>query len=66
MKQHKLKHLVEKICKVIQVSSSGYYHWLKNGLSKLWLENRNIITSIEQIFEDTYQSYGSPRMSVEL
>jgi hypothetical protein len=44
------------MCKVLQVSSRGYYYWLKNGPSKFWLENQDIITSIEQIFEDTYQS----------
>lgn len=66
MKQHKLKYPVEKMCKVLQISSSGYYHWLKNGPSKLWLENREIIAVIEEIFEDSDQSYGSPRMSKEL
>ena len=66
MKRHKLKYPVEKMCKVFQVSSSGYYHWLKNGPSKLWLENQEIISLIEEIFEESYQSYGSPRMSVEL
>lgn len=66
MKQHKFKYPVEKMCKVLQISSSGYYHWLKNGPSKLWLENRGIIAVIEEIFEDSDQSYGSPRMSKEL
>jgi len=66
MKQHKLKYPVEKMCKVLKVSGSGYYNWLKNGPSKRWRENEQIISLIEEIFEESYQSYGSPRMSVEL
>ena len=50
MKQHKLKYPVEKMCKLLNVSSSGYYHWLKNGPSKMWLENENIISVIEETF----------------
>ncbi|MGB5944230.1 MAG: IS3 family transposase [Leeuwenhoekiella sp.] len=66
MKQHKLKYPVEKMCKLLDVSSSGYYHWLKNGPSNRWLENENIISIIEKVFEESYQSYGAPRMAVEL
>lgn len=54
------------MCKVLNISSSGYYHWLSNGPSKLWLENRKITEQIELIFEETHQSYGAPRMSIEL
>jgi len=66
MKQHKLKYPVEKMYGLLKVSSSGYYHWLKNGPSNRWLENEKIISVIEEIFEETYQSYGAPRMAVEL
>tara|TARA_B100000809_G_C15021126_1_gene488484 strand:- start:832 stop:1050 length:219 start_codon:yes stop_codon:yes gene_type:complete len=65
MKQYKLKCPVEKMCKMLHLISSGYYHWLKKGPSKLWLENQDIIISIEQIFEASYQSYGAPIMSIE-
>jgi hypothetical protein len=44
----------------------GYYQLLKNEPSKLWLENQDIIISIEQIFEDTYQNYGASKITVEL
>jgi len=54
------------MCKVLGVSSSGYYYWLKNGPSTQWIENQQIITLIEEIFQESYQSYGSPRISVEL
>ena len=65
MKQHKLKYPVEMMSKVLDVSKSGYYNWLNSGPSDRWLENRKIIELIELAFEESYQSYGSPRMAVE-
>jgi transposase InsO family protein len=66
MKQHKLKYTVEKMCKILEVSRSAYYHWLHYGRCKRYLENQQIMKLIQEIFEQSYQSYGSPRMSVEL
>jgi putative transposase len=39
---------------------------LKNGPSKIWLENEKIMSDIEVVFEESHQSYGAPRMAVEL
>jgi transposase InsO family protein len=66
MKQHELKYPVEMMSKILDVSKSGYYNWLKSGPSDRWLENRKIIELIQDIFEKSHQSYGSPRMAVEL
>jgi len=66
MKQHRLKYPVELICKVLNASESGYYNWLSSGPSKRWNENQEIIQAIHVIFEDNHQSYGSPRITVEL
>jgi len=61
-----MKFPVEMMCKVLKVSKSGYYHWLRSGPSKLWIENQKIGTLIKSIVEDSYQSYGSPRIKSEL
>ena len=57
MKKHKLKYLVELMSKALEVSKSGYYNWLKSGPSDRWLENRKIVELIEDIFEESHQSY---------
>lgn len=57
---------VEKMCKVLTVSKSGYYNWLKSGPSKLWLENQKLSLEIRSIFENSHGSYGSPRIKAEL
>lgn len=54
------------MCLVLKLSVSSYYSWLKKGPSKRWLSNREIIEAIELIFEESYHSYGSPRMTIEL
>lgn len=61
-----MKFPVEKMCKVLKVSTSGYYHWLKSGPSKLWLENQKLSIEIQAIFEESFHSYGSPRIQSEL
>ena len=57
---------VEKMCRVLQISRSGYYNWLKMGPSKRWIENQKMLVDIQQIFEDSNSSYGSPRMKEHL
>jgi hypothetical protein len=52
--------------KILDVITSGYYNWLKSGPYDRWLENRKIIELIEVVFEDSHQSYGSPRMAIGL
>ena len=54
------------MCKVLKVSKSGYYNWLKQGLSKRWLDNQKITALIKTFFEDSFESYGAPRIQVEL
>jgi len=54
------------MCKVIGVSRSSYYNWLHCCPSKRWLEDQIIMLFIKYIFDNSHQSYGSPRMKVEL
>lgn len=49
-----MKFPVEMMCKVLEVSKSSYYHWLKSGPSKLWNENQKLSTLITYLFEQSY------------
>ena len=49
-----MKFPVDKMCQILKVSTSGYYHWLKSGPSKLWLENQKLAIEIQSIFEDSF------------
>ena len=66
IKYHRLKFPVEKMCLILKVSRSSNYNWLKCGPSKRWLANERIRFFIQKIFEDSYQSYGAPRIKKEL
>lgn len=54
------------MCKVFKVSKSGYYNWLNKGPSKRHLENEELTLAIHDIFKDSFESYGAPRIKVEL
>jgi len=54
------------MCKVLKVSKSGYYHWLKLSPSKRWSQNQILSLTIDDIFKDSFESYGSPRIKREL
>ncbi len=54
------------MCKMFNVSKSGYYNWLVRGPSKRWCENEAISLAIRDIFKDSFESYGAPRIKVEL
>ena len=54
------------MCKVLKVSTSGYYNWLKGKVSKLWLYNQKLSELITSIFNDSFKSYGAPRVKKAL
>ncbi len=49
-----------------KISKSSYYHWLKSGPSKPWLENEELLVRINDIYEYSSKTYGSPRIKEEL
>ena len=48
------------------VSRSAYYRWQKHRVSKRQEENELLLTEIKEIHASVRESYGSPRMKVEL
>lgn len=53
-------------CRVLQVSTSGYYEWLGRPESLRELRNEELTKMIRQIHADSRGSYGSPRVHAEL
>ncbi len=54
------------MCRVFKIGKSSYYSWLKNGPSKRWTENEELLVRINDIFEYSSKTYGSPRIKEEL
>lgn len=54
------------MCKVLGVSKSGYYAWLKRKPSKRSVENKKLMEYICKIHKRSKGTYGSPRITEEL
>lgn len=54
------------MCKVLQVSKSGYYGWLHHRPSKRTIFNHQLLKEIKRIHALSRQRYGSPRIAKEL
>ena len=50
------------MCRVLQVSPSGYYAWRGRGQSKRDKENESLLAQIKAIHAESRQTYGSPRI----
>lgn len=57
---------VEKMCKVFGVSSSGYYRYVNAKPSARSIENQRLGKVIQVVFDNSDQTYGSPRVTDEL
>ncbi len=62
----RLLYPVLLICKVLEVSPSGYYAWKKRPESAHSREDRRLRKFIRSVFEESRQTYGSPRIHDEL
>src|SRR3989338_4149695 len=66
MDQHRSSHRVQKMCRVIGASRSGYYIWKKQPQGKRQLENEKILMEIRQSHKNSHMAYGSPRITLDL
>lgn len=54
------------MCRVLEVSRSGYYAWRKAEPSKRSQENAELAAKISDVHKESRRSYGSPRVHAEL
>jgi len=54
------------MCRVLRVSRSGYYRWLKRKPSRRKLDNQRLDTEIREIYDGSKGRYGSPKITQEL
>jgi len=66
MKDHRHEFGVERMCKVFNVSRSGYYNWLKRKPSKRALETQKLKEQVHTIYRSSKGRYGSPKITDEL
>jgi len=54
------------MCKVLNVTRSGYYAWRKRPLSKHEQSNQELLVMIQKVFQTSRRTYGSPRIHAYL
>lgn len=54
------------MCKVLQVSSSGYYYWLNHPVGERERKGKELLFHIQRIYRQSKCRYGSPRIAAEL
>jgi len=66
IQQHKKAYPVTVMCKVLAVSTSGYYDWCKAGVGPRAQSNQVLDEHIAEVFHRHKERYGSPRITEEL
>lgn len=66
IKNHEYLFPIEKMCKVLEIGSSGYYKWKNTSISFRTLRKNEIKQQITDIYFASKQRYGSPRITTEL
>jgi len=66
MDQHRSTHGVQKMCRIIGASRSGYYIWKKQPQNRTQKENEKILMEIKEVHTKSRRTYGSPRITDEL
>jgi putative transposase len=54
---------VRRLCRLLEVSPSGYYHWRKRAPGPRAMANQRLLKHVRQVFAQNRQIYGSPRIT---
>ena len=54
------------MCKILEVSRSGYYSWLTRKPSERAITSTQLLDQIRKIHKQSRQTYGAPRIAAEL
>jgi putative transposase len=66
IRDHKGQFPVRRMCRVLEVSASGYYAWLSRPMSRREREDRRLVQVIKEVHKEKRGVYGSPRVHAEL
>lgn len=66
MKAHRAAHSMATMCRMLDVSASGYYAWLTRARSARAEEDARLTTEMHRIHAQSRGTYGAPRIHAEL
>ena len=63
---NRYNYTIERMCKVLRVPRSCYYRWFTGNISQRDFENQRLTQVIKQVFQESKNTYGSPRIAANL
>jgi putative transposase len=66
IRAHRQEFSVKRMCRVLEVTPSGYYAWQLAKVSARELENRVLVEQIRTEYKTSRRTYGSPRIQASL
>lgn len=66
IRAEKAKYPLTVLCRLLEVSRSGYYAFEKRGPSKRASADKELTIQIQEVHQKSRQTYGSPRVHREL
>ncbi|MDD2715827.1 MAG: IS3 family transposase [Candidatus Wallbacteria bacterium] len=60
------EYAIEKVAEILGISASAYYYRKKHPLGKREIETIKLTAAIKDIFFESWETYGSPRVTEEL
>ncbi|NND83132.1 MAG: IS3 family transposase [Gammaproteobacteria bacterium] len=64
--EHCHEYSIRSLCRMLMVSRTGFYSWLRNPFSTRDRENKRLLTLIQDSYEASGRVYGSPRVWADL
>ena len=62
MRAHQAHYPVATQCRLLDVSTSGYYAWQRRGTSARAEADRELLSMIQAIHASSHGTYGAPRI----
>ena len=64
--QHRREFSLAAMCRVLEVSRSGFFAWMRRGESRRARVDRQLLATIRELFLGSARRYGSPRILADL
>jgi len=62
IREHQHEFSVQRMCRVLEVTRSGYYAWQPEKIGPRARENQALVEHIRKEYTTSRQTYGSPRI----
>jgi len=66
VEEYRYEHRIDRMCRVLEVSRSGYYRWWRKREKKREARDKAMLEQIKKAYERGRGTYGSPRITAEL